>query len=255
VTNASPLPAVTVSEHDGVRYLHLDTPWVQGAMRIARPRAIELEYVQRMLAWLLWRDNASLGEGHAVQLGLGAGTITRFTCQVLGMRTTAVELNPGVIRAARQWFRLPADDGRLAVVNDDAGRWLARADAAGAQVLCVDLYDHEAAAPVLDSAAFYADCRRLLAPGGVMSVNLFGRRSSFAASAARIVEAFGAGQVWRLKATREGNTVVIAARDVEVPGRDTLLARAAHIERHYGALGLPARKWLRMVSPLTQAAA
>jgi spermidine synthase len=249
------LPAVTVSEHDGVRYLHLDTPWVQGALRIAKPHAIELEYVQRMLAALLWRASAELTQGHAVQLGLGAGTITRFTRQVLGMQTTAVELNPGVIRAARQWFRLPDDDARLAVVNDDAGRWLARAEAASAQLLCVDLYDHEAAAPVLDDEAFYAGCRRLLADGGVMSVNLFGRRASFAASAARIAAAFGAAQVWRLQATREGNTVVIAARDVSVPDRDTLLARAAWIERHYGPHGLPARKWLRMVRPWSEAAA
>jgi spermidine synthase len=44
---------------------------------------------------------------------------------------------------------------------------------------------------------------------------------------------------------------VIAARGVNVPERETLLARAAYIERHYGACGLPARKWLRMVRPWT----
>lgn len=244
------LPAVTVSEHDGVRYLHLDSPWVQGAMRIARPRVIELEYVQRMLAWMLWRPSEQLGEGHAVQLGLGAGTITRL-CRQLGLRCTAVELNPGVIRATRQWFRLPQDDERLDVVNDDAQHWLEGAPAQSAQVLCVDLYDHEAAAPVLDSEPFYTRCRDLLAHGGVMSVNLFGRHASLAASAARIVRVFGSTQVWHLRPTREGNTVVIAARGVAVPERETLLARAAHIERHYGACGLPARKWLRMVRPWT----
>jgi spermidine synthase len=245
------LPAVTVSEHDGVRYLHLDSPWVQGAMRIARPRQVELEYVQRMLAWMLWRPSEALGEGHAVQLGLGAGTITRFCRQQLGLRTTAVELNPGVIRATRQWFRLPQDDDRLSVVNDDAQHWLEHAPAQSAQVLCVDLYDHEAAAPVLDSKPFYTLCRDVLAHGGVMSVNLFGRRASLAASSARIVSVFGPAQVWCLRPTREGNTVVIAARGVNVPERETLLARAAYIERHYGACGLPARKWLRMVRPWT----
>ena len=104
------LAPATISEHDGVRYLHLGTPWVQGAMRIARPQAIELEYVQRMLAWMLWRPAAELSHGHAVQLGLGAGTLTRFCHQRLRMqRTTAVEINPSVIAACRQWFRLPAD--------------------------------------------------------------------------------------------------------------------------------------------------
>ena len=44
---AADLPEVTISESAGVRYLHLGTPWVQGAMRIDDPIAIELEYVRR----------------------------------------------------------------------------------------------------------------------------------------------------------------------------------------------------------------
>ena len=63
----------TLSEFDGVRFLHLDSIWVQGAMRIRKPEQLELEYIQRMCAWMLWRDAVALGEGHAVQLGLGAG--------------------------------------------------------------------------------------------------------------------------------------------------------------------------------------
>jgi spermidine synthase len=42
--------------------------------------------------------------------------------------------------------------------------------------------------------------------------------------------------------------VVIAARDTLLPEREELLARAATIERR---VGLPARKWLPMVRPLS----
>ena len=76
--------------------------------------------------------------------------------------------------------------------------------------LCVDLYDHEAAAPVLDDESFYADCRALLAEDGVMSVNLFGRQASFERSMARIAAAFGSDRLWHLKPTREGNTIAVA---------------------------------------------
>jgi spermidine synthase len=248
-TTFDALPSVTLSEHGGVRYLHLDTPWVQGAMLIRQPRAIVLEYVQRMMAWMLWRPTDDLSRGHAVQLGLGAATITRFCHGVLRMpRVTAVEINPAVIAACRHGFALPADDARLSVVRADAGDWVAQQAQRGtAQVLAVDLYDHEAAAPVLDSDVFYAHCRDVLAAGGVMSVNLFGRDASFRASAERIAAAFGRDQVWSLTPTREGNTVVIATRGVAVPDREELLDRAVHIER---LCGLPARKWLRMVRPL-----
>ncbi len=234
----------TLSEFEGVRYLHLDSPWVQGAMRIAKPNAIELDYVQRMMAWLLWRPADEVAKGHAVQLGMGAASITRFCHRVLRMRTTAVEINPSVIAACRQWFRLPANDRLLTVVNADAARWVADpANLQTVQVLQVDLYDHDAAAPVLDDEAFYRHCRAVLVDGGLMSVNLFGRHASFEASVQRIASVFGAHQVWNLRPTREGNTVVIAGRGVALPDRAELAARADNIEARHG---LPARKWLRM---------
>jgi spermidine synthase len=248
---AASFAPVTLSEADGVRYLHLGSIWVQGAMRIRKPQWVELEYVQRMLASLLWLPSDTLGEGHAVQLGLGAAAITRFTHQRLRMRTTAIELNPGVIEVCRHWFHLPPDDDRLQVLAMDAGRWMQRhAAARSVRLLHVDLYDHEAAAPVLDGEDFYAGCRDALADGGVMAVNLFGRDASLALSCQRIASAFGADQVWTLRPTREGNTVVVAGRGVVVPEREALQARAALLEERFAAHGLPARKWLRMVRPL-----
>ena len=238
----------TLSEFDGVRFLHLDSIWVQGAMRLKKPEKLELEYVQRMMAWLLWRDVREMTQGQAVQLGLGAGALTRFCRKQLKMKTTAVEINPTVISANRHWFHLPDDDERLRVLNEDAGAWVADAANWGsAQVLNVDLYDHEAAAPVLDDEAFYADCHRVLADGGLMTVNLFGRSASFTRSAARIAKVFGSDQVWHLTPTREGNTIVVAGRGIAVPEREVLEQRAAHIEARHE---LPATKWLKLVRPL-----
>jgi len=241
------LPEATISESDGVRYLHLGSIWVQGAMRIRKPQVVELDYIQRMLASLLWLPVDALGQGRALQLGLGAGAITRFTHKALRMPTTVVEINPQVVAVNRAWFHLPPE---VDVVIADAGAWL-RAQAApqSVQLLHVDLYDHDAAAPVLDDEAFYADCRAVLDDGGVMSVNLFGRAASYAQSAARIAAVFGADQVWSLRPTREGNTVVIAGRHLALPERTLLVDRAATIETRFGSFGLPARKWLRMVRP------
>ena len=242
------LEPATMSEQDGVRYLHLGTPWVQGAMRIRKSLALELEYIQRMMVWMLLRPDDELTRGRAVQLGLGAAAITRFCHSSLRMRCTAVELNPSVIDACRLWFHLPADSARLEVLEMDAGVFVADARRVeSAQVLCVDLYDHDAASPVLDSADFYAGCHRLLADAGVMTVNLFGRDASFERSAQRIAAAFGAAQVFGLRPTREGNTIVVALKAAAMPPRETLAARADNIERRFK---LPARKWLRMMRSL-----
>ena len=172
---------------------------------------------------------------------------------MLKLRTTAVELNPTVITACRLWFHLPADSARLRVIEGDAAAFAADpANAASVQALCVDLYDHDAASPVLDSEDFYRNCRALLGEGGVMSVNLFGRASSFECSASRIASVFGIERMRSLRPTKEGNTVVLALRDGEVPARDMLAGRADTIEARFD---LPARKWLRMMRALPDSTA
>jgi spermidine synthase len=243
-TKTTELPEVNFSDYGDVRCLHLGTEWIQGSMLIDSPFEIELEYVQRMMAWLLFVDAASVPKRRAMQLGLGAATCTKFCFKKLRMKTTAIEINPQVIIACRLWFKLPPDDAKLEVVLADAAleiqkpQWQGQIDA-----LQVDLYDHEAAAPVLDSAEFYADCRRLLTDDGVMTVNLFGRSSSFLSSVEKISEVFGVDAVWAFKPTREGNTIVLAQRTASTPKRDALTARAEVIQANWG---LPATKWLRV---------
>jgi len=182
------------------------------------------------------------------QLGLGAGAITKFCYKNLKMTCTAVEINPRVADVCRAWLRLPPEDEHLRVVIGDAAReirqpeWLGTVDA-----LQVDLYDHEAAAPVLDSPDFYADCRHLLTEDGCMTVNLFGRSASFERSVESIASAFGPRAVWQFKPTREGNAVVLAQRTPSRPKRDELQARADEIEARWD---LPARKWLKVFKPV-----
>jgi len=244
-TQKNELPDVTMSEFDGVRCLHLETPWIQGTMTIKEPFSIELEYVQRMMAWLLFVPSTSVKNRQAVQLGLGAATLTKFCYKTLGMFVAAIEINPKVIAACRQWFKLPPDNNRLEIVLADAAkaiqedRWQGRIDA-----LAVDLYDHEAAAPVMDSAEFYANCRATLTDEGIVTVNLFGRHNSFASSVEKIKSAFGADSVWAFKPTREGNTIVMAFRTAPVVTREVLSQRADAIESRWG---LPAKKWLKLL--------
>lgn len=239
------LEPANMSESRGVRYLHLGTPWIQGAMRVSKPDDVELEYVQRMMVWLLMRPLDEWADAHAVQLGLGAAAITKFCRRKLGMRSTAVEINETVIELCREWFRLGPDDERLQVVRADARDWLEQPGREGsADVLCVDLYDHEAASPVLDDAEFYAACHRLLAPGGVMTVNLFGRNATFKVSFDRMAESFGAQNLISLKPTREGNAIVLARKQLEWPARELLVARAEAIAERFA---LPAQKWVKLL--------
>lgn len=248
-TDATYHPEVNFSEEGPIRHLHLGSEWIQGSMLVDAPWVLVHEYIQRMMAGLLFIDPASVGERQALQLGLGAASLTKFCHKVLRMKnTTAIELNPQVLHACKGWFNLPADNPRMQVVLADAAqeirkpRWLGAVD-----LLHVDLYDEEAAAPVLDSPDFYADCRATLTEEGTMTVNLFGRSSSFQKSVDKIAAAFGMDAVWAFKATREGNTVVMAQRSASRPTRNVLTERAQTIGHEWG---LPADKWVRVFKPV-----
>lgn len=243
------LPEVTLSEDSEVRYLHLGTEWVQGSMLIDSPFEIELDYVQRMMAWLLFVSPTTVARRRALQLGLGSAALTKFCFKKLRMDTTAIEINPQVLAVCRQWFKLPPDGDRLRVLLADAGQAIRDPQHQGAyDAVQIDLYDHEAAAPVLDSADFYRDTRALLTDEGCMTVNLFGRDASYERSLASISEAYGPEAVWAFRPTREGNTIVLAQRTPSRPTRMELLARAEDIQQRWG---LPATKWLRLFKPVT----
>ena len=247
-TSVIELPEVNFSDFGDVRYLHLGTEWVQGSMLMDAPYDIELEYVQRMMAGLLFIDPSVVSRKHCMQLGLGSAALTKFCYKKLRMKTTAIEINPQVVTACRMWFKLPRDDLRLHVIEADASLEIQKPQHLGTvDMLHVDLYDHEAAAPVLDSADFYAHCYDLLAEDGSMTVNLFGRDSSYQQSLEKIAEVFGPQAVWAFTPTREGNTVVLAQREPTRPERAELLLRAGDIESRWG---LPAKKWMRLFRPV-----
>jgi spermidine synthase len=233
---------VTVSESDGVRYLHFGTEWVQGAMSLDHPHRLELEYQQQMMMPLLFVPRPA----EVLQLGLGAAALTKFCHRHLrASRVTVVDIDPQVIRAARAWFGLPPEDERLQVVKADAGAYVRKARAR-ADWLQVDLYDAAARGPVFDDVPFYRACRAALRDGGVAAFNLFGR--SLQPSVEALGEAFG--RRWlRLPRSAAGNTVVMAFAGPAAPADaplawnvDELLARARRFEARFG---LPALDWLR----------
>jgi len=242
------LPGVNFFDYGDMRFLHLASPAVQGSMKLSKPFDIHLDYQQRMMAWLLLADLDQICHQHAMQLGLGAASLTKFCHTQLNMHATAVELNPQVISTCRSWFHLPGDNDKLQVLLADAADvarqsvWHGRIDA-----LQVDLYDQEANCPVLDTEGFYRDCRDLLTLDGCMTVNLFGQACNTHDSIQKIAAAFGAGAVWSFKPTAAGNTIVLAWRQPHVFDKTHLQSQAQAIEARWP---LPATKWLKALAPI-----
>lgn len=238
------------SEESGVRYLHFGTPWIQGAMRIRSPNALELEYTRQMMVWLLVPGLPAAAPESSLELGLlglGAGSMLRWLHAHTDTRLHAVEWNPRVTGACRAMFRLPAESERFQITHADAGDWVAAsAQRARLHALMVDLYDAQARGPVRSSADFYAACRETLAPGGAMTVNLFGAHESFPLNEQNLRSAF-ADALWSLPEIDAGNRIVLAWPGGRMPEKPELLERAEVLERRWD---LPFRRWAQSIRPL-----
>jgi spermidine synthase len=230
-------PPATITEFQGVRSLHLGTSWVQGAMRLARPEAIELEYVQMMMMWMLFVEQPR----RIVQLGLGSAALTKFCYQRFPeARVTAAELNPNVIALCQDHFGLPPNDARLDVREMDALDFVMDPGNHGTvDVLQVDLYDEEARGPVLDTPEFYRACCDCLSPNGVMTANVFGDFINYDKNLQAMEGVFDA-VVW-LPEVHDANIVVVAFKQSPQLDFALLYERAADIKRR---TNLPAKNWV-----------
>lgn len=209
------MPSIQISEQRGVRYLHFGSDLVQGAMRIARPWSLELQYTRELMLPLLlhrkrdWPRNVLL-------VGLGSASITRFLYRHRPRaRITVVEILPEVVAAARAYFKLPDDPSRLRIEIGDGHDYLA-GRRRPFDFIVVDGFDGEGRAGMLNTAPFYGNCRGALAEEGMMSVNLIDRGRGTKASIGRLREAFE-DRVLVLPRHEGGNTVALAA--TSAPGR------------------------------------
>jgi len=229
--------AIEISEKAGVRYLHFSSAWIQGAMRIQRPNALELAYTREMMLGLLLREPPWPRD--ALLIGLGAGSLAKFIYhQLPATRITVVEIDPQVEVVARLHFRLPDDPRRLRMIIADGADYLLAGSSVHDYIL-VDGFDGHARAGALDTLPFYQACRARLRHSGLLSINLLGRERGAAASIEHIDAAFD-GRALVFSSSDAGNTIVIAtAGDPVDLGFAELVERATRCRQETGLNLLP----------------
>ncbi|MEQ1881596.1 MAG: fused MFS/spermidine synthase [Burkholderiales bacterium] len=201
------MPGLEISQEAGVRYLQFDKDWVQGAMRLSDPTALELAYSREMMVALLLHEQRSWPKS-VLQVGLGAGSISRFLHRYCPKaRLVVVEIDPRVLITAWQSFELPKESSRFRVELDDGYRYMGETRDRFDWII-IDGFKAGARQSRLDSLSFYRSCRKRLANEGMMAVNLIGKRQEVKAYIERIRRAFD-HQVVALDRCEE-NTVVLA---------------------------------------------
>ncbi|MDR2031232.1 MAG: spermidine synthase [Azoarcus sp.] len=205
---------IDISERAGVRYLHFGSNWIQGAMRIRQPDALELAYTREMMAGLLLRDGLACDGGtwprRVLMIGLGAASLAKFVHRHCSWsRIDVVEIEAEVVVAARQFFCLPRESERFAIHLDDGARFVLAGTDRYDDVF-VDGYDGKARMGALDTQPFHQALRARLSDEGLAVYNLLGQTRGHAASVQHIFTAFD-GRAAVFPSSDSGNVIVFAA--------------------------------------------
>lgn len=249
--------SIDIREKDGLRTLHFGSDRVQGAMRIAQPYELALEYTREMMACLLLRKGGCEAAGHPpaspsrglrnagrlprsiLLIGLGAGSQAKFLYRHCPLaQLTAVEISPRVAEAARQHFELPDDPARLEIVIGDGYEYV-QTTGKVFDLILVDGFNQHAHPGDLNTLPFYRACRARLSEQGLMAVNLIGLSHGYKGGFAHIEAAFDQRTMLFPKC-KSGNTIAFAAAGEAIDiALDELKDRAREFEARTGLALLP----------------
>ncbi len=189
----------------GMRHLYFDLNAVQSSMRLDDPNLLVTAYTQKMMAFLLFNRSPR----HVVMIGLGGGSLVKFCYRHLrDTRLTVVEIDPGII-ALRDWFHIPADDGRLRIVLGDGAELVGR-KCLDADVLLIDAFDQSGVAPSLASDEFYTQAFQRLGPDGMLVMNLAGDCDRYIAHLERL-RGICPGSTVLVPVEGDGNVLIFAS--------------------------------------------
>ncbi|SDS80746.1 MULTISPECIES: spermidine synthase [Microbacterium] len=192
-----------------------DTP--QSHVDLDDPTHLHFEYIVRMGAVI---DQLRPGPLTAVHLGAGALTIPRYIDATRpGSRQQVIELEAPLVQLVREHLPLPKGAAiRLRIGDAREGvRKLPAALHSACDLVVSDVYSGAQTPAHLTSVEFYRELAALLAPGGVLLVNVadgpglaFARRQ--AATIAEVLPEIGIlADTQVLKGRRFGNLVVAAS--------------------------------------------
>lgn len=233
---------ITVAEDGERRNLYLEGGVLQSSMLLGDPNGLYLEYSQAMMCALLFQPAPAT----VLAVGLGGGSLVKFLLEFSpAALIEAAEINPEVVRVAREYFMLPEDE-RLRITVAPGEAVVAERLSAGCRydLILVDAFDDHGPASALLGEEFLARSRALLADHGVFAMNLWNRPAdNFPARRAALTNLFGQRLLTLLLANAGSNAIVFGFAGPLPAGNLMELKPAAREMGRRTGVNFP--RWLR----------
>lgn len=217
---------VLVYEEPGTRCLCFTRGCVigrQSCMDLKHPERLIFDYTHMMMGALFMGPPPR----QVLIIGLGGGSLPRALSAALpDAHIDAVEIDPAVVRVARQFFGF-VPGPNLQVFEEDGRAYVRRAIRSGKSydLIMLDAYDHEYIPEHLLTQEFLREVRALLKPGGVVAANTFSSSKLYDSESTTYRSVFG--EFYNLKSANR----VILARNGTLPALSTVQQNRSQYEQ------------------------
>ncbi len=223
----SPYNTIVVTEDEqGLRTLRFERNGVrQSVVKVGDPDHLELPYARAMFAGLAFCDSPR----RVLIVGLGGGTLPSFLHKHYPQTLIdVVDIDPGVVQAARTYFGFREDETLRAHVADGR-RFIEQAKPY--DIIFLDAFGAENIPYHLATQEFLRSVRRATAPGGIVVANIWSRGSNllYDSMVRTYQEVFD--ELYILQVQSAGNEILLALPRKHVVGRDDLAQQARAISK------------------------
>ncbi len=213
----------------------------QSCKDLRDPQKMLFSYTRMMMASLLLIDAPK----RVLMVGLGGGTIPTALNELYPQAVIdAVEIDPAVVRMAREYFAFESNE-RLRVHEIDARVFTKRARKRGTQydLILLDAYNGDYIPEHLLTREYLEESKALLTPNGVLAANTFAVSDLYDHESATYAAVFG--RFYNFRRWDSSNRVIIA-RPAGLPeDTDSLNGRAALLAERLRPYGVPIERYLK----------
>src|SRR5262245_27658144 len=219
--------------------------YTESVSNLVDPDDLPLRYAQVMTVAAIYPDTP----GRILMLGLGGGSISTYLGRFMPQASiTTVEVDPGVILAAKSYFGLRQTQRMRYVAGD--GRVFLNRHKERYDLILLDAYRGGYVPFHLLTREFYALVKERLTPGGAAAFNVHNGSKLYASTVKTLADVFPALDLYP---TGLGETIAVTTAS-PAPDKATLERNAAALqERHGFRFPLPQILQRRMDKPLAQA--
>ncbi|MDY6990443.1 MAG: fused MFS/spermidine synthase [Thermodesulfobacteriota bacterium] len=212
---------VLVVDEGDRRHLRFGSPdsGNQGTISLSDPKAVPMEYIRFTLLGMLLAPKPE----RVLMVGLGGGTFTTLLRRHdASLWIDAVEIDPVVVQAAKEWFGVEEDRGFRIHVADGAA-FIDRTPHSY-DLIMLDIHTGKSTPEHLASHRFFEAVRSRLTPGGVAVLNVWDEGHREGVIENRFRATFSETACIR---TSDGYNLVLFGRASHtMPDQETLIAAA-----------------------------